>query len=86
MLTFGYTIEMEAVPALLLRVVPGKIAGPYNAYRIILLNVGVVTATSLASILPSYVMLPTAMVVELVSGICYGFLPLMRKAVPHRNC
>ena len=82
MLTFGYTIEMEAVPALLLRVVPGKIAGPYNAYRIILLNVGVVTATSLASILPSYVMLPTAMVVELVSGICYGFLPLMRKAVP----
>lgn len=81
-LTVGHQIEMEAVPALLLRAVPGKIAGTYNAYRLMLTYVGSLLATSLASILPSSAILPMAMVFQLISGVCYGFLPMMRKTVP----
>ena len=81
-LTVGHTIEMEAVPALLLRAVSGKIAGPYNAYRLILTFGGSLLATALASGIPSSVMLPLAMGLQLISSGCYCFLPMMRKAVP----
>lgn len=80
--TLGHQIEMEAVPALLLRAVSGKISGTYNAYRLMLNCAGSLLATSMASMLTSSVMLPLAMAVQLVSAGCYCFLPIMRKAVP----
>ncbi len=81
-LTVGHQIEMEAVPALLLRTIPGRIASTYNAYRLMLTYAGSLLATSLASIIPSSVMLPLAMGLQLISSGCYCFLPMMRKAVP----
>lgn len=81
-LTVGHQIEMEAVPALLLRAIPGKVASTYNAYRLILTYGGSLLATSLASFLPSTVMLPMAMIFQMISGVCYCFLPMMHKAVP----
>ena len=77
---FGYQVELSAVPNLLLRIIPGKNAGPYNAYRLLLNHVGALLATGLAAVLPSSVMLLMAMVFQIVSGACYCFLPVVRKA------
>ena len=81
-INMGHYAEMYAVPDLLMRVIPGQIAGTYNAYRLILNHIGTLLATALAAILPSSVMLPLAMAFQLMSGACYFFLPILRKAAP----
>ena len=83
---FGRSVEMYAVPDLLMRAVPGNIAGTYNAYRLILNNAGTLLATALASILPPSVLLPAAMVCQLIAGASYCFLPVVRKSVPSASC
>lgn len=84
-LMIGFYVELYAVPDLLIRVVPGGIAGTYNAYRMILYQVGTLLATSFASFLPSLVILPIAVLFRMISGICFGFLPEIRKAVPRKR-
>ena len=84
-LMMGFYVELYAVPDLLIRVVPGSIAGTYNAYRMILYQMGTLLATSFASFLPSLVILPMTVVFRAISGICFGFLPVIRKAVPRKR-
>lgn len=81
-ITFGKTLMEYAVPALLLRAVPGEIAGSYNAYRMILQYAGSLLATTLASMVSTTILLPVAMVFQIITGAAYCFLPVLRKAVP----
>ena len=81
-LMFGRTLVDYGVPSVLLYAVPVEIAGPYNAFRMILHNGGTMLATLLAAFLPSSVLLPVATVFQLASGIFYLALPLLRRASP----
>ncbi len=68
---FGRTLIDYAVPSLLLYAVPAEIAGPYNAYRMILHNGGSLLATSLAAVLSPSFLLPLAALLQLISGTVF---------------
>ena len=80
---FGRTLIDYAVPSLLLYAVPVEIAGPYNAYRMILHNGGSLLVTSLAAVLPATILIPAAAVMQLISGTVFLLLPLLKKADNH---
>ncbi len=75
MIIFGRTLIDYAVPSLLLYIVPVEIAGPYNAYRMILHSGGSLIASALATVLPAEVLVIFAAVLQLISGICYVKIP-----------
>lgn len=79
---FGRTLIDYAVPSVLLYAVPSEIAGPYNAYRMILHNGGSLIATSVAALIPPTILLPAATVFQLFSGTVFLLLPILRKASP----
>ncbi len=79
---FGRTLIDYAVPSLLLYAVPVEMAGPYNAYRMILHNGGSLLATSLATIIPAGILLPVATVMQIISGVVFLLLPMLKKASP----
>ncbi len=81
---FGRTLIDYAVPSLLLYAVPVEIAGQYNAYRMILHNGGSLLATSLAALLPIPILLIIATVSQIISGIVFLTLPLLKNASPLR--
>lgn len=68
---FGRTLIDYAVPSMLLYEVPVEIAGPYNAYRMILHNGGSLIATSLATVVAAEILIPIACVMQIVSGCVY---------------
>ena len=80
-LMVGFYVDIYSVPDLLFRVIPAGIAGTYNAYRLILHQLGALLATTLASFLPSMLILPMTMCFQVISASCYCFLPVIRKAV-----
>lgn len=84
-IVFGRTLIDYAVPSLLLYAVPAEIAGPYNAYRMILHNGGSLLATSIAAILPVEALIITAAAFQIISGFVYLLLPLLKKASPLKN-
>ena len=79
---FGRLLVDNGVPAALLVAVPSKIAGPYNAWRMILHYVGTLLGTSLAAVLPMPVMLIAAAVMQTLSGVIYFRAKVVRT---HRN-
>ena len=79
---FGRTLIDYAVPSVLLYAVPSEIAGPYNAYRMILHNGGSLLATSAAAVISPAILLPMGTVMQLISGFIFLFLPLLKKASP----
>jgi len=60
-----------ATPSLLRLVVPVELAGPYNAWRMILHYTGTVLATSIAAFIPVWLLLLLTMAAQLLSGIHY---------------
>ena len=68
---FGKTLIDYAVPAMLIKVVPIEIAGPYHAWRIALQNAGTLIATSVAAFVPVPVMLMLGAVFQIASGISF---------------
>ena len=64
----GRTLIDYSIPAMLLKVVPVEIAGPYHAWRMVLQNAGTLIATSLAAIIPIPYLLAAAAVFQLISG------------------
>lgn len=82
---FGRTLIDYAVPSLLLYAVPVDIAGPYNAYRMILHNGGSLLATSLAAVIPSQLLIIIAAISQIISGLIFLLLPLLKKASPLRK-
>lgn len=76
---FGRTMIEYGIPAVLIKVVPLKIAGPYNAWRMILHNTGTLTGTSLAAILSPNLLFIIAIITQLISGLYYILLKELRK-------
>ena len=67
----GRTLIDYAVPAMLIKVVPVEIAGPYHAWRMVLQNAGTLLATTLATMIPVTYLLAVAAVFQLISGISF---------------
>jgi len=57
-----------------------EIAGPYNAWRMILHFTGTIMATSIAAAIPVWALLIATMTAQLLSGIFYFTDPQMRTA------
>lgn len=68
---FGRTLVDYATPSLLRLAVPVEIAGPYNAWRMIIHFTGTILATSIAAVIPVWALLWLTMAVQLISGISY---------------
>ena len=68
---FGRTLVDYATPSLLRLAVPVEIAGPYNAWRMIIHFTGTILATTIAAMIPVWALLILTMVVQLLSGISY---------------
>ena len=77
---FGRTLVDYATPSLLRLAVPVEIAGPYNAWRMIIHFTGTILATSIAAVIPVWSLLILTMVLQLISGISYFTNRDMRKA------
>ena len=68
---FGRTLVDYATPSLLRLAVPVEIAGPYNAWRMIIHFTGTILATSIAAVIPVWALLVLTMAAQLISGISY---------------
>ncbi|MBE6567445.1 MAG: MFS transporter [Ruminococcaceae bacterium] len=79
---FGRSIVDVAVPSLLVCAVDADIAGPYNAWRMILHNGGTLLATAIASYLSPKMLLLLALGGSVVSGISFFAIRLLRVASP----
>lgn len=77
---FGRTLVDYAAPSLLRMAVPVEIAGPYNAWRMILHFTGTILATSVAALIPVWLLLLLTMLAQLTSGIHYFSAKEMRIA------
>lgn len=79
---FGRTIIDYAVPTALFRVVPVEIAGPYNAWRMVLQSGGTLIATSVAAFISTELLFGIAIVFQMISGTVYMLDKVMRKDSP----
>ena len=79
---FGRTLIDYGVPVVLIRAVPVEMAGPYNAWRIILHNGGTLIATALASVLPVGTLIFLTVILQLISGFLFFFSSALRKVSP----
>ena len=77
---FGRTLVDYATPSLLRLAVPVEIAGPYNAWRMIIHFTGTILATSIAAVIPVWALLWLTMILQLLSGISYFTNRDMRNA------
>ncbi len=77
---FGRTLVDYATPSLLRLVVPVELAGPYNAWRMILHFTGTILATSIAAFIPVWLLLLLTMAAQLLSGLHYFAAKEMRTA------
>ena len=77
---FGRTLVDYATPSLLRLAVPVEIAGPYNAWRMILHFTGTILATSIAAVIPVWALLALTMIAQLISGVSYFTDKDMRRA------
>lgn len=75
---FGRTFVDYSVPAVLRFAVPVDIAGPYNAWRMLLHNGGTLLATTAAAFIPLEALLILTVVLQLYSGAVYFFVKELR--------
>lgn len=68
---FGRTLVDYSTPSILRLAVPVEIAGPYNAWRMIVHFIGTILATSIAAVIPVWLLLILTMAAQLVSGLSY---------------
>ena len=86
LIMIGRNVIDVAVPTLLFQSVDVEIAGPYNAWRMILHTTGTLLASSFATFLPANVLVLLAMGLGIISGIMFFSIPLLRKASPAFLC
>ena len=67
----GRTLVDYSVPAVLRSAVPVQIAGPFNAWRMLLHNGGTLIATTIAAFIPVSWLLVLTTVFQLISGLHY---------------
>ena len=74
----GRTLVDYSVPALLRAAIPVNLAGPYNAWRMLLHNGGTLIATTIAAFIPVSWLLVLTVVFQLFSGLHYFFCKDLR--------
>lgn len=67
----GRTLVDYSVPSILRAAIPVHLAGPYNAWRMLLHNGGTLLATTVAAFIPVSWLLVLTMVFQLLSGLHY---------------
>ena len=67
----GRTLVDYSVPSILRAAIPAHLAGPYNAWRMLLHNGGTLLATTIAAFIPISWLLVLTMVFQLLSGLHY---------------
>lgn len=67
----GRTLVDYSVPAILRAAIPVQIAGPFNAWRMLLHNAGTLIATTVAAFIPVSWLLVLTVVFQLLSGLHY---------------
>ena len=67
----GRTLIDYSVPAILRAAIPVHLAGPYNAWRMLLHNGGTLLATTIAAFIPVSWLLVLTMAFQLLSGVHY---------------
>jgi len=67
----GRTFLDNGMPYIMRVAVPSEISGPYNAWRMILHFVGVLTATSIATVISPQLLLVITMISQLVCGLLF---------------
>ena len=67
----GRTLVDYSVPAILRAAIPVQIAGPFNAWRMLLHNAGTLIATTIAAFIPVSWLLILTVVFQLCSGLHY---------------
>ena len=67
----GRTLVDYSVPSILRAAIPVHLAGPYNAWRMLLHNGGTLLATTVAAFIPVSWLLVLTMVFQLLSGLQY---------------
>ena len=77
---FGRTLVDYATPSLLRLAVPVEIAGPNNAWRMIIHFTGTILSTSIAAVIPIWTLLVLTMTAQLISGVSYFTDKDMRRA------
>ena len=61
-------------------VVPPDIAGPFNAWRMLLHNAGTMTATAIAAFIPLEWLLAVTTLLQIITGISYYLNGGLREA------
>ena len=81
---FGRSVVDIAVPSLIICVVDAEIAGPYNAWRMILHTGGMMIATTVAALpfVTPAMLLWATLACSVISGALFFFIPLLRRASP----
>ena len=67
----GRTLVDYSVPAILRAAIPVHLAGPFNAWRMLLHNSGTLLATTIAAFIPVSWLLIVTMVLQIISGLHY---------------
>ena len=67
----GRTLVDYSVPAILRAAIPVQIAGPFNAWRMLLHNAGTLIATTIAAFIPVSWLLVLTVLFQLLSGLHY---------------
>lgn len=80
-LLLGRTFVDYAIPVILRFAVPVEIAGPYNAWRMLLHNGGTLLATTVAAFIPVEALLILTVVLQLYAGAVYFFDQELRKHI-----
>lgn len=78
----GKSVIDVAVPSLLVQAVDVDIAGPYNAWRMVLHNGGTMLATAIAPFLSPAALLIVTLVCGVLSGLLFFGLRILREASP----
>ena len=74
----GRTLVDYSVPSILRAAIPVHLAGPYNAWRMLLHNGGTLLATTIAAFIPVSWLLVLTVVFQLASGLHYFFCKDLR--------
>ena len=74
----GRTLVDYSVPSILRAAIPVQLAGPYNAWRMLLHNGGTLLATTIAAFIPVSWLLVLTVVFQLFSGLHYFFCKDLR--------
>lgn len=81
----GRTLVDYAVPSILRFAVPVDLAGPFNAWRMLLHNTGSFIATTVAAFIPVEWLLIITMVFQILSGISFFVSKDLRMAPEYRK-